>query len=78
MRRVALAMLEVLRQDGKYAALAARAGQKMLRLAVVHAPRASDLTGLQVLQLLDWYFDRRLASDMPDNVEAFARSLGYQ
>jgi hypothetical protein len=31
-----------------------------------------------VLQLLDWYFDRRLGCDIPDDVEAFAHSLGYR
>ena len=40
-------------------------------------PRASDLTGLQALQLLNWYFERRLGQDIPDHVETFAQSLGY-
>ena len=76
-RRVALAMLDVMRQEGKYAAPRREPERKCCVLAGAELPRASDLTGLQVLQLLDWYFDRRLGPDIPDNVDAFAQSLGY-
>ena len=76
-RRVALAMLDVLRQEGTYAALAARGGRKMSWLSLAQTPPASDLSGLQTLQLLDWYFGRRLGRDIPDDVEAFAQILGY-
>ena len=76
-RRVALAMLDVLRQEGSYAALAARGGRKMSWLSLAQTPPASDLSGLQTLQLLDWYFGRRLGRDIPDDVEAFAQILGY-
>ena len=74
--RVALTMLSVLRSNGRYAGFATRAARKRSWLADHDMPRAGDLTGLQALQLLDWYFGRRLGRDMPDDVEAFARSLG--
>jgi hypothetical protein len=76
-RCVALAMLDVLRQEGSYAGLAARAGRKASWLSAAQMPRASDLTGLQALQLFEWYFGRRLAHDIPNNVEGFVQSLGY-
>jgi hypothetical protein len=69
-------MLSVLRSNGRYAGFATRAARKRSWLADHDMPRAGDLTGLQALQLLDWYFGRRLGRDMPDDVEAFARSLG--
>jgi len=77
-RRVALAMLNILRDEGGYPELSARAERKRLRLAEVHPPEAADLSGLQALQLLDWFFGRRLRLHIPDDVEAFARSLGYR
>jgi hypothetical protein len=75
--RVARAMLNVLRREGSYDELAARAGRKRLLLSSVQLPQAADLAGLQSLQLLDWYFGRRLGRHIPDNVEVFAQSLGY-
>ena len=73
-RCVALAMLDVLRQEGSYAGLAARAGRKASWLSAAQMPRASDLTGLQALQLFEWYFGRRLAHDIPNNVEGFGKA----
>jgi hypothetical protein len=77
-RRVILAILQRLRTEGRYDALLSRAKRKNVLLAKSQVPRAADLSGLQVLQLLDWYFDRRLGCDIPDDVEAFAHSLGYR
>ena len=76
-RRVALAMLDVMREEGRYAAHASRARRKGAFISAAELPRASDLTGLQALQLLNWYFERRLGQDIPDHVETFAQSLGY-
>ena len=76
-RRVARAMLGASRREGSYAALAARASRKTAWRREAQATRAGELTGLQALQLIDWYFGRRLAQDMPDDVEAFWQFLGY-
>jgi hypothetical protein len=76
-RRVILAMLDKLRAQGRYAAFAARADRKNSVLSHMQVPRAADLSPLQMLQLFDWYFDRRLGQDMPDDVDACARLLGY-
>lgn len=76
-RRVILTVLAMLRSQGDYEKLSARAAVKKADLNGAKLPRAADLTGLQRLQLLDWYFSRRLACDMPDDVGVFARSLGY-
>lgn len=76
--RVALAMLTMLRSEGKYVAFASRAARKTSWLIDAQLPRVEDLNGLQALQLLDWYFGRRLVQDMPDDVEDFAQLLGYR
>ena len=76
-RRVALAMLDVMREEGRYAAHASRARRKGAFISGAELPSASDLTGLQALQLLNWYFERRLGQDIPDHVDTFAQSLGY-
>ena len=76
-RCVALAMLDVLRQEGRHDALADRARQKMAWLTDAPTPRASDLSGLQALQLLDWYFASGFGQHIPDDVEAFSQELGY-
>jgi hypothetical protein len=74
--RLARAMLDALRQEGGYAALAARVAHKAAALREIEAPRG--VRGLQALQLLDWYFGRRLAREMPDDVEKFWQFLGYE
>jgi len=74
--RLARAMIEGLRREGGYAALSARAAHKAAALRALDAPHGA-VTGLQALQLLDWYFGRRLAREMPDDVEAFCQFLGY-
>jgi hypothetical protein len=73
--RLTRAMLEALREEGGYPALAARAAHKAAALRDVEAPRG--VSGLQALQLLDWYFGRRLGREMPDDVEEFWQFLGY-
>jgi hypothetical protein len=76
--RLARAILDALRREGGHAALAARAERKNARRREAQATHAAELTGLQALQLIDWYFGRRLAQDMPDDVEAFWQFLGYR
>jgi hypothetical protein len=70
-------MLDVLQEQDRQVELAARVQQKAALLSAAQTPRASDLSGLQTLQLLDWYFDRRLGRDLPDDMEMFAQGLGY-
>jgi hypothetical protein len=71
-------MLDVLRRDGRYARFAQRAARKTSRFGNGARPEARELSGLQALQLIDWYFARRLGEDMPDDVEAFWQCLGYR
>ncbi len=77
-QKVILAMLKFLRSNGWYANLAARAEQKNAVVGGLDQfPLPQELTGLQTLQLFDWYFESRLGRPMPDDVEAFAKSAGF-
>jgi hypothetical protein len=56
--------------------LEARAGNKLERLGPQRAS-ADELSGLETLQLQDWYFSRRLGREIPSNLEDYVLSLGF-
>ena len=70
------ALLDVLRQEGRYPALAARARDKQQRRqqagGVGGAPSA-----LSSGALLDWYFETRLRQAVPRDVARYAVDLGF-
>jgi hypothetical protein len=69
-------MLDRLRAEGRYAGLRRRAAAK-----AAHRRRAgvvdTDIAAPDDLQVLRWYFEQRLAMDVPEDLEAFARDLGF-
>jgi hypothetical protein len=69
-------LLDQLRLDGDYGRLLARARDKQ---AVLAAAGRDDVTpedcGLTPIALVAWYFERRLARPMPDDLQAYARRL---
>ncbi|MGD1878645.1 MAG: TfuA-like protein [Kiloniellaceae bacterium] len=70
------ALLDVLRRDGRYPALAARARDKQQQLnpaeryATAHSALSSEA-------LLDWYFEDCLGRGVPGDLAAYAAALGY-
>jgi hypothetical protein len=71
-----VALLDVLRREGRYAALAARARDKEQRLS----GQRTDATAHSALSsgaLLDWYFDNCLGRGVPEDVADYAAGLGY-
>ncbi len=71
-------MLAELRRSGDYPQLQQRAGQKRKRLAALaERPMAADLSGLQTLQLQDWYFTQRLRQTMPQDLDHHLERLGF-
>ncbi|MFO1068586.1 MAG: TfuA-like protein [Geminicoccaceae bacterium] len=69
--RLAGRMLDRLRIDGRYEALRRRAEGKR-GVAVAEAP--DDGAGIALLR---WYFEDRLGMAVPDDLDAWARDLGY-
>ncbi|MGF1594812.1 MAG: TfuA-like protein [Kiloniellaceae bacterium] len=70
------ALLDVLRRDGHYPALAARARDKTRRLAA--APEASAAPSApSPAALLEWYFESILERGVPIDLSAYAVSLGF-
>jgi hypothetical protein len=67
-------MLDELRVNDCYRALAERARRKRDLIAKA-SPDASTAPASPALRL--WYFERKLGRTMPDDVEAYARSLGF-
>lgn len=69
-------MLDRLRADGRYAALRrraeAKAAQRRRSTAVL-----PDTASADDVRVLHWYFTRRLSIDVPGDLEAFARDLGF-
>ncbi len=68
---------DALRVAGLYGGLAARAEDKRARLAEADLlnPAAADW-GQDEAALLRWHFSERLAEPIPDDLEAYARTLG--
>jgi hypothetical protein len=69
-------MLDRLRAEGRYAGLRRRAEAKAaFRLS--EAAADGDEAAADDVHILRWYFARRLGRDIPDDLEAFARDLGF-
>jgi len=71
------AMLDQLRLDGDYGRLAARARDKRAILAArgVAVAAPADI-GMTPIALVAWYFEKRLARSVPDDLEAHAKRHG--
>ncbi len=69
-------MVDHLHATGTYARLAARAREKQETLAAQNNFQPEP-SGLVVLRLVAWYFERRLNREIPDDIDAYARGLGF-
>ncbi|MGI9373883.1 MAG: TfuA-like protein [Hyphomicrobiales bacterium] len=72
--QLALHVVQVLKRDGFYAELAARATAKNAQLSAT--PTTLKSTGLTQLELMAWYFNIHRQESVPDDLEAYAKSLG--
>ncbi|MEA3291902.1 MAG: TfuA-like protein [Pseudomonadota bacterium] len=70
-------MLARLRESGDLATLEARAADKREKLARRNLPHAADLSELDLLQLMDWYFSELLGMELPHDTDAYAAQLGH-
>ena len=70
-------LIDELHLSGAYERLVERARRKSDVLAAVLAGKAGAPSGSQALALRLWYFERRLRRPPPDDVEDFARRLGF-
>lgn len=70
------ALLDVMRRDGRYSALAARARDKQRCLQQTGA-LATAPSALSPEALLDWYFEKRLARSVPADAAGYATDLGF-
>lgn len=68
-------MLDRLRAEGRYAGLRARAAAKAAHTR--RSPPENSSTAPDDLAALRWYFERRRAMDIPEDLEAYARDLGF-
>jgi hypothetical protein len=75
-RSLETTLLEELRLSGAYARLAERAVKK--QQVADRTAEARELTSLLGTTLRLWYFENRLGSPMPDDLEDFARRLGFE
>lgn len=70
-------MLARLQESGDLETLEARAADKREKLARRNLPRAADLSELDLLQLMDWYFSELLDMEMPHDTDTYAAQLGH-
>ncbi len=70
------ALLDVLRSEDRYRALAERARDKEERLKQTFETEDAP-SALSSQSLLDWYFEDCLGRGAPDDVAGFARDLGF-
>jgi len=71
-------LLTHIRERGDYRRLEDRARQKQEALAASGGPPTeTELSGLQSLQLQDWYFEQRLGRTMPNDLNAYIEQLGF-
>jgi hypothetical protein len=70
-------ILDELRMTGAYERLADRARRKADVLAASFARTVGAPSGSRTLALRLWYFEQRLRLVLPDDVEDFARRLGF-
>ena len=71
---VEAAILDLLRLDGRFPALAARAGDKAERLSAAGGPGGRPWDDAA---LIDWFFEERLGRPAPADPAALAHSLGF-
>ncbi|MGH8664432.1 MAG: TfuA-like protein [Burkholderiales bacterium] len=71
-------LLQRLRDSGRYSTLLARAADKRdcLRGQPV-AEEVSSFDGIELLSLEDWYFERCLGTEIPDDLAGHIAQLGY-
>ncbi len=70
-------VLDELRLSGAYERLAERARKKRDALGASEASGAGAPSGARTVALRLWYFEQRLRRSLPDDVEDFARRLGF-
>jgi hypothetical protein len=70
------ALLDVLRREGHYLSLAARARDKVQRLAAAEK-LATAPSAPSPAVLLDWYFESRLERSVPADLPTYAAKLGF-
>ena len=70
-------LVEELRLNGAYERLAERARRKKDLPAAKSAGSTVAPSGSQALALRLWYFEQRLRLPLPDDVDGFARRLGF-
>jgi hypothetical protein len=72
------ALLDELRLSGHFERLAKRAAEKKDALTQIASHVTWDYeTGPSTIALRLWFFEQHLSRQMPDNVEDFARALGF-
>ncbi len=72
-----LHIFDELRLSGAYERLAERARRKSDVLAASSAGVGGAPSGARIVALRLWYFEQRLRRPLPDDVEDFARRLGF-
>jgi hypothetical protein len=70
-------LLDELRLSGAYERLAERARKKREALAALKAGTPGAPSGSLIVALRLWYFEQRRRLALPDDVEDFARRLGF-
>lgn len=71
-------LLAHLQERGEYQRLEARARRKRDTLTAPGGPPTeTELSGLQVLQLQDWYFEKRLGRAIPTDLDSYIEHLGF-
>jgi hypothetical protein len=72
-------LLDELRLSGAYEGLAERARDKTERLRGKHADSAETRGAVrpETLQIRVWFFEHRLGQTLPEDMDAFARALGF-
>ena len=70
-------ILDELRMTGAYERLAERARRKAAVLTASFAGSVGAPSGSRTVALRLWYFEQRLRLALPDDVEDFARRLGF-
>jgi hypothetical protein len=68
-----------LRASGEYQRLERRACNKRARLGEGGPqPSMAEMSELQALQLRDWYFERHLGQQMPDDLDGYVEAFGFR
>ena len=70
-------ILDELRVSGEYKRHAERARTKRDEIARSKAASAATLSGSRATGLRLWFFERRLCQSVPEDIEDFARQLGF-